>query len=135
MRRYRYEIGGVVGDQRASVVGAIVTEAKARDEFGVDALRDIAHAVLYATQEHREEPYHVAVDENGCGHCGVGRQWTVVGPDGVACGTSWDEEEDADHFADQMNDAYWNGKGDTEAEVARVKAAFWAEHKCGEGRQ
>lgn len=82
-----------------------------------------------------EDPYFVEVDANGCGHCGAGRQWTVVGPDGVAIGQSFEDEEIADDIASYMNQAYWVGKGDTEAEIERVKQAFWKEHRCSEPPQ
>lgn len=60
--------------------------------------------------EKKELPYFVEVDSNGCGHCGAGRTYTVIGPDGVAAGTSWENEEDADAYADAMNEAYAHGQ-------------------------
>jgi hypothetical protein len=59
----------------------------------------------------REEPYFIEVDTNGCGHCGAGRTWLVVGPDGYGGSQSFEDEEDAAHLAQILNDAYWMGRG------------------------
>lgn len=77
-----------------------------------------------------EDPYFITVDTNGCGHCGEGRTWAIVGPDGAMGGTSFEDEDQAADLAELLNDAYWQGKGSAEAEAGRVKAAFWAEHRC-----
>jgi len=57
-----------------------------------------------------EDPYFVEVDSNGCRHCGVGRTWTVIGPNGVGASRSWEDEEDAENFADSLNEAFWRGR-------------------------
>ncbi len=33
-----------------------------------------------------EDPYFVEVDQNGCSKCGFGRNYTIIGPDGVVLG-------------------------------------------------
>lgn len=57
-----------------------------------------------------EEPYFVEVDLNGCAECGAGRHWTVVGPDGVAIGRSFADEEFTSSLADDLNAAYFAGR-------------------------
>ena len=59
--------------------------------------------------EKQEEPYFVEVDENGCSHCGAGRTYTVIGPDGVAFGQSWESEDDASGMAEILNEAFYRG--------------------------
>ena len=56
------------------------------------------------------QPYTVEVDKPGCDHCGTGCQWTVVGPDDVAIGQSFEDKELADDIADYMNMAFDAGK-------------------------
>lgn len=65
------------------------------------------------------EPYFVEVDVNGCDRCGAGKTWTVVGPDLVAAGTSWECVSDAEDFAEALNDAFY--KGVANDEVSKVK--------------
>ncbi len=55
------------------------------------------------------DPYIVEVDSGGCEHCAQGKSWTVVGPDGVAMGVSYDEESEANFLASMMNLAYETG--------------------------
>ena len=57
----------------------------------------------------REDPYFIEVDTNGCAHCGARRTWTIVGPDDVAIGRSFEDEESASDLAEDMNRAYWQG--------------------------
>lgn len=64
------------------------------------------------------DPYFVEVDVNGCERCGAGKTWTVVGPDGVAAGTSWKYVSDAEDFAEALNDAFY--KGVANDEVSKV---------------
>lgn len=63
-------------------------------------------------QEKVEAPYSVSVDTNGCGHCGAGRTWMVVGPDGYGGGQSFGDEEDAEALADQLNEAFYQGQAE-----------------------
>ncbi len=60
--------------------------------------------------ERESEPYHIELDNNGCPHCRRGKTWFVVGPDGVAGGTSYTIEEDALEIADMLNLAYYEGQ-------------------------
>lgn len=62
-----------------------------------------------------EEPYHTAVDNNGCDKCGHGREYVVVGPNGDAGSQSFDNEEDAAALAAALNEAYFVGKGAQDA--------------------
>lgn len=67
----------------------------------------------------QDEPYFVEVGETGCSDCGAGRTYTVVGPDGVAIGQSWEEEDEAAEMASRLNEAFYIGIhkiDDTEAE-------------------
>lgn len=57
-----------------------------------------------------DDPYFVEVDVNGCAHCKGGRMWTVIGPDTVACGISWEDVENAEDYAEACNDAYAHGR-------------------------
>lgn len=44
-----------------------------------------------------EQAYTVETDDEGCPHCGRGKTWVVVGPDGHAVsGQSWGLNEDGD---------------------------------------
>lgn len=58
-----------------------------------------------------EDPYFIEVDSNGCSHCGAGRTWCVVGPDGMASSTSYEDEDEASKLAERLNEAYWHGVG------------------------
>lgn len=60
-------------------------------------------------QDAHEDPYFVEVDQNGCTHCGAKRTWCVVGPDGCALSTIYEDEEDASDLACSMNEAYASG--------------------------
>jgi len=53
-----------------------------------------------------EAAYQIEVDDPGCAGCGARRAWTITGPDGVAIGTSWLDEECAQDICDLMNMAY-----------------------------
>jgi hypothetical protein len=43
--------------------------------------------VKVIVKDSADDPYFVEVDSNGCSHCGAGRTYCVIGPDGVASGT------------------------------------------------
>jgi hypothetical protein len=58
-----------------------------------------------------DAPFRVEVDKGGCERCGHGTQWTVVGPDDVAIGQSFEDEELADDIAEYMNQGYRAGCG------------------------
>ncbi len=56
------------------------------------------------------DAYFIEVDTNGCPTCGKGKTWSVVGPNGMASSTSYEDEEDAQNQADQLNEAFWHGR-------------------------
>lgn len=64
------------------------------------------HPACASVEGARQEPYRVEVDNGGCERCSHGMTWTVVGPDGVAAGTSWEDEDVAGYQAGILNDAY-----------------------------
>lgn len=64
----------------------------------------------YRGEKPIEEPYFVELDTNGCIHCGHGRMWRIVGPDGSALSISYADDEDATWLAEQLNTAYEVGK-------------------------
>jgi hypothetical protein len=70
------------------------------------------------SSDKHDAAYRVEVDTEGCAHCAGNRTWTIVGPDGVAIGSSWGDEEFAGDVADLMNMAYDAGK---ESELAQVE--------------
>jgi len=81
-----------------------------------------------------EKVYTVEVDHGGCKHCGAGKTYTVVGPDGVAVGRSFGDKDDADDLAADMNQAWRLGLESslerTEAEARLVCAACAKKHKA-----
>jgi len=54
-------------------------------------------------------PYFVEPSGDGCSQCGHDRHWDVVGPDGVALGTSFGDMEEAEDIADWMSRAWSRG--------------------------
>ena len=56
-----------------------------------------------------DESYFVEVDQNGCSHCGAGRSWIVVDPDGVGGGKTYLDYDDAQEVADMMNESFQRG--------------------------
>jgi hypothetical protein len=56
------------------------------------------------------EPYRVEVEYDGCGECGVGKLYCIVGPDDVALGTSYENMEEAVELAAQLTSAYEAGE-------------------------
>lgn len=54
--------------------------------------------------------YGVKEANPGCAHCGAGKTYDVIGPGGVAESITWDDIEDAEAFADALNDAYRQGQ-------------------------
>jgi len=58
-------------------------------------------------------PYRALPDDSdACAHCGSGLRWLVVGPDEVALGISFENEEAAEDLADNMSRAYLAGAQD-----------------------
>ena len=67
-----------------------------------------------------DEHYFLEVDTNGCPHCGRGRTWNIIGPDGAALGMRWTESdedresgeppEDAAMMCEAMNEAFATGQ-------------------------
>jgi hypothetical protein len=55
------------------------------------------------------KPYNVEWECDGCSFCHHGRMYTVVGPDDVAIGQSFGDEEDAGDIAGYMNQAHEGG--------------------------
>jgi hypothetical protein len=47
-----------------------------------------------------DDLYFVQVQENGCAHCGAGRMWTIITPDGSEWSQSWGADEDGECPAD-----------------------------------
>lgn len=49
--------------------------------------------------------YTVEVDVGGCEHCGAGKTWTVMQPDGVAIGRSFHDRDGAEDLCELLNAA------------------------------
>ena len=58
----------------------------------------------------REPAYRVEVDNRGCARCGARKSLTVVGPDDVALGESWELQDDAESVAELLNEAFEKGR-------------------------
>lgn len=56
-----------------------------------------------------EKPYWVELD-TGCLACGRGREYSVIGPDDVALGKTFEEEADAAEYAENLTAAYEAGR-------------------------
>jgi hypothetical protein len=55
--------------------------------------------------------YTVEIENGGCGQCGAGRYWVIVGPDGVASATSYcGNQEEVEELAEGLNIAYEAGR-------------------------
>lgn len=77
----------------------------------------------------KEDPYFVEVEANGCLVCGAAQTWAVIGPDGAASSVAWTDKEDADHFAECMNDAFYRGASSERKACAKVARDFvWYEN-------
>ncbi len=74
-------------------------------------------------------PYRVEQALPACDACGGPPGFDVIGPDGVALSTTYNEREDADCMAESLNDAYELG-----FEAARVRDAAEGAEQGGEGR-
>jgi hypothetical protein len=74
-------------------------------------IREITErAMTEGTIDTTKLPYTVTADDsNRCECCGRGRTWEVVGPDGVALGIAYDNQSNADEFADDLSRAYLAG--------------------------
>lgn len=57
-----------------------------------------------------DTPYRLAIDLSGCSNCGASRSWTIIGPDDVGIGTSWEDEQFASDVKDLLNMAYDAGR-------------------------
>jgi hypothetical protein len=53
-----------------------------------------------------ERYYTVEPEGKACKYCGLGEMWDVIGPDGVALGTSFGDKESAEDYATDMDSAY-----------------------------
>lgn len=59
--------------------------------------------------------------KSGCGHCGSEVElWDVVGPDGVALGTSYAKDDDAQQMADELSRAFLLGWQACENDAAAI---------------
>lgn len=59
----------------------------------------------------RGPAYHVERDDtHWCEHCGQGARWDVVGPDGVAIGTTFLKAIDAEETVFMLSRAYELGR-------------------------
>lgn len=65
-----------------------------------------------SVKESEDTPYHIDIDQQGCQTCNAGRTYTIVGPDGVALGLSWDDMNEALEWTDELNAAYNSGLAD-----------------------
>jgi hypothetical protein len=90
---------------------AIVETALAHDLVCTCRHDSGASSACALHQPVKDEPFFVEVDVNGCDRCGHGKQWTVVGPDGVQIGQSFEDEELAEEIACYMNQGYRDGCG------------------------
>ena len=58
---------------------------------------------------HSSGPYRVEVSNSGCDNCGADRTWAVCGPDDVEESVTFHVREDAQSYADALNEAYQHG--------------------------
>ena len=72
-------------------------------------------APVASTSPITSHPYFVEINDY-CKTCGNGRTWNVIRPDGSSLSTYWDDIEDAQEIADQMNEAYLCGLAPTAVE-------------------
>lgn len=94
------------------------TVTKAEAAFIVQAC-NAAQAVANVDVDSREDgPYRPEIDQPSCDHCGRGATWHVVGPNNVADGRSWENEDDAEDLAAALNEAYRRALGDAAARNA-----------------
>lgn len=72
-------------------------------------------------EESEDTPYRIDIDQQGCQTCNAGRTYTIVGPDGVALGRSWDDMNEALEWCDELNAAYNSGlaEGKTRKKVKK----------------
>jgi len=61
--------------------------------------------------------YQVEVDRNGCERCGAGKYWVIVA-NGVAGGTSYENEEETAELCNDLNEAFEAGIASMESIVA-----------------
>ena len=57
-----------------------------------------------------DHPYIVGIDTPSCKECGLGKTWTVFGPNHIAMGVCFGEESEADSLAGMLNDAHKKGR-------------------------
>ena len=53
----------------------------------------------------------------GCEHCGQGKTWVVVDPDGDFVGTTYLDKDDALELADMLNTALSRGRKETKVDA------------------
>lgn len=56
--------------------------------------------------DERPKAYKVEVEEKGCGECGEGKQWIVVGPDGCGQGVTYGDIDEAESVCEILNECY-----------------------------
>lgn len=68
--------------------------------------------------------YTVEPVKPACSECGADHGFDVIGPDGVALGTTFGDMESAEYMADDLNSAYAQGRAATTAVRAPQPEAF-----------
>jgi len=105
--------------------GKLRTEGNPAKDHDEDCgfARAVAFLAGGAAGPQAQPVFTVEVDDDGCSKCSHGKTWGVLGPDDVASSQSWADEEDAQHFADEMNRAYELGQKLARGDAARVPPA------------
>lgn len=58
----------------------------------------------------RKPAYRVQIGSWGCSKCGNEKEWLVIQPDDVALGRTFDNPNDAEEMAEELNRAYELGR-------------------------
>lgn len=102
-------------DNLADVIQSAIDAATA--EVKKEGLGSETHAMMDVQREEtgkdssKFEPYHVESNmEQECSSCHAGRTFDVIGPDGVALGTSYYDLEAAEGMADELTQAFNRGR-------------------------
>jgi hypothetical protein len=107
----------IVGIARAALASDPAQGAGNLDRQSVDQAPRAPSTERRAAVEDRDDPYFVQVSENGCRHCGSGRMWTIITPNGAEYGQAWHADDgecptDAEETCANLNAAYWHGHAD-----------------------
>lgn len=57
-----------------------------------------------------DKKYTVELENEGCPHCGEGKQWMVIDPDGIGGGETYGDHDAAEDVCEMMNDALYKGR-------------------------